>query len=111
MKHVSYADKSLFMGDDAADTLLEYARLVADNERADTVTLRSISTDGNTVEASFLLDASTVLMVESTNSDVEAPDNTEAVQDIKDRIDAITRPVSVDSQEPPYIDYDLPESF
>ena len=50
-------------------------------------------------------------MVESTNSDVEAPDNTEAVQDIKDRIDAITRPVSVDSQEPPYIDYDLPESF
>jgi len=111
MKHVSYADKSLFMGDDAADTLLEYARLLADNERADTVTLRSISTDGNTVEASFLLDASTVLMVESTNSDVEAPDNTEAVQDIKDRIDAITRPVSVDSQEPPYIDYDLPESF
>ena len=52
MKHVSYADKSLFMGDDAADTLLEYARLVADNERADTVTLRSMSTDGNTVEAS-----------------------------------------------------------
>ena len=75
------------------------------------MTLRSISTDGNTVEASFLLDASTVLMVESTNSDVEAPDNTEAVQDIKERIDAITRPVSVDSQEPPYIDYDLPESF
>jgi hypothetical protein len=79
MKHVSYADKSLFMGDDAADTLLEYARLVADNERADTVTLRSISTDG--------------------------------VRDIKERIDAITRPVSVDSQEPPYVDYDLPESF
>jgi hypothetical protein len=111
MKHVSYADKSLFMGDDAADSLLEYARLLADNERADTVTLRSISTDGNTVEASFLLDASTVLMVESTNSEMEAPDNTDAVQDIKDRIDAITRPVSVDSQEPPYIDYDLPESF
>lgn len=111
MKHVSYADKSLFMGDDAADTLLEYARLVADNERADTVTLKSISTDGNTVEASFLLDASTVLMVESTNSDVEAPDNTETVQDIKDRIAAITRPVSVDSQEQAYVDYDLPESF
>ena len=111
MKHVSYADKSLFMGDDAADTLLEYARLVADNERADTVTLRSISTDGNTVEASFLLDASASLMVESTNSEMEAPDNTEAVQDMKERIEAITRPVSVDSQQPPYIDYDLPESF
>jgi hypothetical protein len=111
MKHVSYADKSLFMGDDAADTLLEYARLVADNDRADTVTLRSISTDGNTVEASFLLDASTVLMVESTNSEVEPPDNSEAVQDMKERIDAITRPVGVDSQEPPYVDYDLPDSI
>ena len=111
MKHVSYADKSLFMGDDAADTLLECARLVADNDRADTVTLRSISTDGNTVEASFLLDASTILMVETTNSEVEPPDNSEAVQDLKERIDAITRPVSVDSQEPPYVDYDLPDSI
>ena len=111
MKHVSYADKSLLMGDDAADTLMEYARLVADNERADTVTLRSISTDGNTVEASFLLDASTILMVESTNSEMEAPDNSEAVQDMKERIDAITRPVSVDAQEPPYVDYDLPDSI
>ena len=111
MKHVSYADKSLFMGDDAADTLLEYARLVADNNRADTVTLRSISPDGNTVEASFLLDASTILMVETTNSEVEPPDNSEAVQDLKERIDAITRPVSVDSQEPPYVDYDLPDSI
>ena len=111
MKHVSYADKSLFMGDDAADTLLEYARLVADNNRADTVTLRSISTDGNTVEASFLLDASTVLMVESTNSEVEPPDNSEAVQDMKERIDAITRPVGVESEEQPYVDYDLPDSI
>lgn len=111
MKHVSYADKSLLMGDDAADTLLEYARLVADSGRADTVTLTSVSPDGNTVEASFLLDTSTILMVESTNSTMEPPDNSEVVQELKDRIDAITRPVSADSQEPPYIDYDLPESF
>jgi hypothetical protein len=111
MKHVSYADKSLLMGNEAADTLLEYARLVADNERADTVTLRAVSPDGNTVDASFLLDASTIMMVESTNSEMEAPDNSEAVQDMKDRIDAITRPVGVDSQEPPYVDYDLPEAF
>ena len=111
MKHVSYADKSLFMGDEAADTLLEYARLVADSQRADTVTLRSISPDGNTVEASFLLDASTILMVESTNSEVEPPDNSEVVKEMQERIDAITRPVGVESQEPPYVDYDLPDSI
>jgi hypothetical protein len=111
MKHVSYADKSLFMGDEAADTLLEYARLVADSQRADTVTLRSISPDGNTVEASFLLDASTILMVESTNSEVEPPDNSEVVKEMQERIDAITRPVSVETEEPPYVDYDLPGTF
>ncbi|MFK4836017.1 hypothetical protein ACI3KY_09830 [Microbacterium sp. ZW T2_14] len=111
MKHVSYADKPLLMGDDAADTLLEYARLVADNERADTVTLNAISPDGNTVEASFLLDVSTILMVESTNSEMEPPDNTEVVQEMRERIDAITRPVSVDAQEPPYSDSDLPDAF
>jgi hypothetical protein len=111
MKHVSYADKSLFMGDEAADTLLEYARLVADSDRADTVTLRSVSPDGNTVDASFLLDASTILMVETTNSEMQPPDNTDAVQEMKDRIDAITRPVSVDTQGPPFVDFDHPDSF
>lgn len=50
-------------------------------------------------------------MVESTNSDMETPDNSEVVQDMRDRIDAITRPVSVDTQEPPYVDYDLPDAF
>ena len=58
-----------------------------------------------------MLDASTILMVESTNSDMETPDNSEVVQDMRDRIDAITRPVSVDTQEPPYVDYDLPDAF
>jgi hypothetical protein len=111
MKHVSYADKSLFMGDEAADTLLEYARLVADSGRADTVTLRSVSPDGNTVDASFLLDASTILMVETTNSEMQPPDNTDAVREMKDRIDAITRPVSADAQEPPFVDFDHPDSF
>lgn len=111
MKHVSYADRALLMGDDAADTLLEYAWLIADSQRADTVTLKSISPDGNTVDASFLLDASTILMVETTTSEMETPDNSEVVQDMRDRIDAITRPVSVGAQEPPDADYDLPDAF
>ena len=50
MKHVTFAEKSLLMGDDAADTLLEYARVLGDHDRVDTVALRSISPDGNTVE-------------------------------------------------------------
>ncbi len=63
------------------------------------------------MDASFLLDASTILMVETTTSEMETPDNSEVVQDMRDRIDAITRPVSVDAQEPPDADYDLPDAF
>lgn len=99
MKHVTYGEKSLFMGDDAADVLLEYARLVADTGRADTVTLRSISPDGNTVEASFLLNVSTVLMTESTHSNVEPPDNSASVEDIRERIAAIERPAAMPAEE------------
>ena len=110
MKHVTFADKSLLMGDDAADTLLEYARLIADTHHADSVTLSSISTDGNTVDASFLLNSNTVLVTESTNSDVEPPDNRAAVRDLQDRIDSITRPVTAQA-EPPWAesDYDFPD--
>lgn len=89
MNHVTFRDKSLLMGD-AADTLLEYARLVADNDQADTVTLSAISPDGNTVEASFLLISNTILMGESTNSEITPPDNSETVEELKERIDAIS---------------------
>jgi hypothetical protein len=112
MKHVTYADKSHLMGDGAADTLLEHARLLADNEHADTVTLTAISPDGNAVEASFLLTPSSVLMVESTNSDVAPPDNTNAIADMRDRIDAITHPLAAETESKApcsQVDYDLPE--
>src|SRR5918994_7964712 len=99
MKHVTFGDKSLLMGDDAADTLLEYARLLSDTGAADSVTLRAISPDGNTVEASFLLNANTVLMIETTNSEVEPPDNGAAVSEIQGRVDAITRPSSAQPEE------------
>lgn len=100
MKHVTYGEKSVLMGDDAADTLLEYARLIADNGGADSVTLTSISPDGNTVETSFLLGPNTMMMVESTNSQIQPPDNEEAVSEMKDRIDAITRPAVAEPDEP-----------
>lgn len=29
MKHVKYAEKSVLVGDDAADTLMDYARMLA----------------------------------------------------------------------------------
>jgi hypothetical protein len=100
MKHVKYADKALLVDDDTADALIEYARVLADNGGADTVTLRAISPDGNTVEATFLLNGSTVLMIESTNSEVSPPRNDDITAELRDRIAAIDRPASAEAQSP-----------
>jgi len=112
VKHVTYSEKSLLMDDQAADTLLEYARLLGESSGADTVTVRAIGVDGNTVDAAFLLNDSSVMMVESTNSTVEAPDNSEAVRYMQERIDHLNRPPEVQADEAggdyPYGDLDLP---
>ncbi len=92
MKHIMFAEKSLLMGDEVADLLLAYAQALAENSRADTVTVRAISPDGNTVDAAFLLNAATVMMTESTNSTVEAPENEEAVKYLRERIDRLANP-------------------
>jgi len=102
MKHVKYAEKSVLMGDDAADTLMDYARMLANAGNADTVTLRVISPDGNAVDASFLLTPSTELMVESTNSGLDEPENDETVRTMRERI-AAPHPAAVTETEAPWI--------
>ena len=99
MKHVMYAEKSLLMGDDVADALLEYARLLAESSHADTVTIRAIGVDGNTVDAAFLLNATSEMMVESTNSTVEPPENEEAVAYLNDRIERLSNPSGVQAEQ------------
>jgi hypothetical protein len=99
MKHVTFGDKSLLMGDDAADCLLEYSRLLADSSGADTVTVRAIGTDGNTVDAAFLLNENSILVVESTNSATEAPGNDEAVRYMQERIDSLRNPPQAQTEE------------
>jgi hypothetical protein len=100
MKHVKFAEKSLLMDDQSADCLLEYAKTLADYSRTDTVALRAISPDGNTVEAEFLLNDSSTMLIESTNSTMTAPDNSEAVGYMRARIDALTNPPSSQPEAP-----------
>ena len=91
MKHITFADKNLFTGDEAADLLLEYGAALANASRADTVSLTCIGTDGNEAEARFLLSASSPLMIESTSNHLPDPDNTRAVQYMRDRIESLGR--------------------
>ena len=112
MKHVTFGEKSLLMGDDAADSLIDYARLLAIASSADTVTVRAIGADGNTVDAAFLLNQSTVLVVESTNSTMVPPQNDEAVRYMEERMDRLTNPRSAPPEDPDDIlhleDFDTP---
>jgi hypothetical protein len=90
--HVTFAEKSLFMGDDAADVLLEYAKVLADQGRADRVTLRAIGAEGHVVDVDMLLDSGTIIAAETTNSDANPPDNSENIADIRRRLALVTSP-------------------
>lgn len=83
VKHVMYADKTHLVGDDVADGLVAYARALAITNGSDAVTIRAIDAHGNEVEATFLLNPSTIMMVESTNSSVIAPHNEALVEELR----------------------------
>ncbi|MBW9110006.1 hypothetical protein JNB63_04275 [Microbacterium trichothecenolyticum] len=92
MKHVSYADKTVFLDDETADVLLEYAGLLAAQQSGDTVTVRAIGQDGNEVEATFVLNMATNMVAESTDSDVAPPSNEVAVEYMQEKISLIRTP-------------------
>lgn len=95
MKHVTFGEKALFVGDEAADTLLEYASVIAQSARADTVQLNIVGPDGHTGTATFLLDAGTNLMAESADNDAfSEPDNSQAVKYLREQLAAIDRPAT-----------------
>lgn len=86
MKHLLFANKTILVGDDAADALIEYGVALAANHTADRVTFAGIGADGATVEAAFLLNSGAALVAETTPSDLPEPDNTAEVARIRDRI-------------------------
>jgi len=101
MKHVTFADKNLLVGDDAAELMLQYAAALSSTGGADTVHVNAISSDGDAVVATFLLNAGSPLMAETTNSTLPEPDNDEIAQYMRDRLAQLTpREVTTDGQEP-----------
>jgi hypothetical protein len=111
MKHVTYANKSLLMGDDAADMLVEYAAVLGANGSADNVTVHVLSVDGNEVDATFVLNSSSDLVAETTNSALDLPGNEAAVSYMRDAILKITSPpqaqpiaLSEGAHSGPYVD-------
>lgn len=100
MKRVTYDDATYLIATDAAEALSEYARVLAHAGSADAVTLRCLSSDGDAVQATFLLHAHTPLLVEPTSCELDAPDNADAIGELRDRIDRMRHPASRGNEQP-----------
>jgi len=95
MKHLTYSDKSLLVGDEAADVLVEYSALLGKYGSADSVTLHGFGADADEVDATFVLNQGTVLMAETTHTSMQEPDNGEAVMEMREKMMRLTSPPSV----------------
>lgn len=104
MKHLTFAGKTMFTGDEAADALVEYAAALAHAGDADSVKLNVVGSDGNRAEAHFLLDTGAPLMAESTDSPMEEPDNSEATAYMRRRTKELGNPRPLDSSNQPQSD-------
>jgi hypothetical protein len=115
MKHVTFAEKSLLVGDEVADLLLEYATLVATSGRPDTVNVRAFGSDGQEVVATLLLDQGVPLMAETSQTSMVEPDNAEALDYMRERIKLMTSPRLVgpvdDAMSPQTDDLDMPRTI
>lgn len=92
MMHVTFADKSLLVGDRVADLLVEYCAILARDNDADTISLNAYSNDGQKVVAKFALSEGAALLAESTETDLPDPENDEAERYLRARIDRRTSP-------------------
>ena len=99
MKHVTYGEKAHFLDDDAAMTLIAYASALGNAAASDTVTVSAVDDHGNSVDATFLLNPSSVLLVESSTSSIAEPENREIIEYMRGRMDLMANPPSVEPEE------------
>ena len=100
MKHLTMAEKSLLVGDEAADLLLEYAALLAQSDSADTVVLKAYGDDGDPVDVTFLLNSGTSILAQTSESPMGEPDNSAGIGYMRDRMRMIQSPPSAQPMEP-----------
>jgi len=92
MKQVIYAEKSLLLGDEVVDLMMEYAVLLAKQSSADSVDVEAIETDGDKVTATFLIGPATIMVAETARSGFPEPDNDSAEAYLKEQIGLIKTP-------------------
>jgi hypothetical protein len=98
--HLTYAAKSLLVGDDVGHALIEYAAALASAKLGDSVTLNALNMDGSPVEAVFLLDTGAPVMAETIPSDLPEPENASVVEFMQLRTLELAppRPAAIEDQ-------------
>lgn len=86
MHHLTLADKSLLIGDEAADLLLTYGAVVAQRAGGDHIAIKAFDIDGEETVAHILLSAGTTMVAESTQSLLPEPDNSALIGYIRERL-------------------------
>jgi len=92
VKAITYAEKSWFVGDGAADAVIEYAVLLARTNSADSVALAAISTEGDERQLTLVIGPATMLTSEPVETLRTEPDNDDAIARIRERIRIIKSP-------------------
>jgi hypothetical protein len=92
MKHLTYADQSVLIGDKAADTLIRFSALLAEKGHADAVSLNAIGNEGAPIVASFVLGSGTNLMSATTSSTIPEPENDEGIEAMEQKIRLLLSP-------------------
>jgi hypothetical protein len=90
MKHLTYADQSFLIGDEAADTLIRFSALLAEKDHADAVSLQALGNDGDAIVVSLVLGSGTNLMAATTSSTLPEPDNKEALDYMNEKTRLLT---------------------
>jgi hypothetical protein len=107
MKHITFGDKSLLVGDVAADMLLEYAAFLTNRAAGDTVEVQAIGSDGDEVTASFLLGPGVTMMAETSTTTIPEPDNSAAIEYMREATTrAQVRPTAMSDDNVPFSSHD-----
>jgi hypothetical protein len=85
MKHLTYSDKKLVVGDEAADVLISYATMLANRGDADAVRFATLR-DDDVVMVTVLLSTGAPLMAEPSHNDRPEPDNSIVVDYMRERL-------------------------
>lgn len=102
MKHVTYGEKSLFIDDETTNLLVGYTVDLAETGDTDTVDVNAVSSDGNKVVVSFILNANAQLIAESATGELADFENEAAIDYLRRQLRSRnTPPVSIRGEKKP----------